>query len=246
MLLQLQIGERASAVLGARFRWLHNLDAAASGNPELAVEKVNKKTTERKVPLVPEFVQLLRSSLATGLTCGEEQWPHRDQLQGPDDCLFPSRCLKGKCAQGKSMTRRWYLERMKRAADIIRRQRAEQRKQNDLDSPWEGYDLCQLGTHSMKRSLVSIMKDICRSTAVVASVTGTSSATLDRFYDEPTTDRKRKALQQSLSHVWPKITSKPQATKKQQGDQQGDTVRPNKLSPLTHDFLPTKHNDDID
>eukprot|EP00971_Amphidinium_carterae_P181411 3598875-Amphidinium_carterae.1 len=78
---------------------------------------------------------------------------------------------------------------------------------------FEQLDLNRLGTHSFKRSAVTMLKDAQHSTAVIAGISGTAAGTLDSTYDAPTTRRKQKAMQ-SLDAVWQGMPMQGQASKR--------------------------------
>ena len=59
------------------------------------------------------------------------------------------------------------------------------------EHPFKDFPLDRLGTHSLKRSSVVLMKDQCTSTALVGAIAGTTAKTLDRIYDAPTWQRQQ-------------------------------------------------------
>ena len=59
------------------------------------------------------------------------------------------------------------------------------------EHPFKDFPLDRLGTHSLKRSSVVLMKDQCTSTALVGAIAGTTAKTLDRVYDAPTWRRQQ-------------------------------------------------------
>jgi hypothetical protein len=86
-------------------------------------------------------------------------------------------------------------------------ERSECRYRGDRNHPFEEYDLTKLGTHSFKRSAVSLLKDFCASTAVVAAISGTQVNTLDTHYDEATIHRQLRAVQASLGPVFKAVAA---------------------------------------
>ena len=125
---------------------------------------------------------------------------------------------------------RAFQQRIERAVVILRKERAHQREaelqqqeqkpqaqhneQLPQDEhkvsprgacgkhPFEHYDLSKLGTHSMKKSSVTLLKSVCTSSAVVGAISGTSAATIDKFYDQPTHKRKIDALNLAFGTVF--------------------------------------------
>ena len=206
-LTQLCLGERAEAATSVRVSWVHNLQQE-HGNPcyiEIP-DGVNEKTKARTVPMLQCFANLLRGWMYASplVTPDGGQWPFPEQpLQDPQCCLFP-----GLQVNGNKLTRTWtrpistraYLKKIREAADILHRERADMQSRG-LPSVWDETDLAKLGTHSMKRTCVSLLKDKCRSSAVVGAICGTTPATLDREYDAPTQRRQRMALQDALGPV---------------------------------------------
>ena len=103
----------------------------------------------------------------------------------PDCCLFPGH----KISKGRELHRTWtqpittraFLYKIGEAAAILQRERAN-RHEEGFPSIWDDVDLSKLGTHNIKRTCVSLLKDQCRSGAVVSAICGTTAATLDRVY----------------------------------------------------------------
>ena len=58
-----------------------------------------------------------------------------------------------------------------------------------------------MGTHSFKRSAVSLMKDTCTSTALCGAIAGTTAKTLDRVYDAPTLKRQQALVARAFGPV---------------------------------------------
>ena len=207
-LMQLCLGERAEAATSVRVSWVQNLQEE-HGNPCYIQipDDVNGKTKARRVPLLQSFANLLRGWMYASplVTPDGKQWPFPEQpLQDPQCCLFP-----GLQVRGNKMTRTWtqpittraYLKKLREAADILHKERADMLSRG-LPSVWEETDLARLGTHSTKRTCVSLLKDQCRSSAVVGAICGTTPATLDREYDAPTQKRQRLALRHALGPVF--------------------------------------------
>ena len=53
----------------------------------------------------------------------------------------------------------------------------------------------------MKRAAVVMLKDASGSTAVVSAISGTTAATLDRWYDEPTPARQVRAMSNAFGQI---------------------------------------------
>ena len=73
---------------------------------------------------------------------------------------------------------------------MLQKERAAKTRRG-LSHPFGGFPLDRLGTHSLKRSAVSLMKDTCTSTALCGAIAGTTAKTLDRVYDTPTLKRQQ-------------------------------------------------------
>ena len=58
-----------------------------------------------------------------------------------------------------------------------------------------------MGTHSFKRSAVSLMNDTCTSTALCGAIAGTTAKTLDRVYDMPTLKRQQALVARAFGPV---------------------------------------------
>ena len=55
----------------------------------------------------------------------------------------------------------------------------------------------------MKRTSVMAHKEVCKSTRVVGAICGTSSKTIERFYDVPANERKRTVVGLGLAAFVP-------------------------------------------
>jgi hypothetical protein len=118
----------------------------------------------------------------------------------PDSFLFPGFRPGGRDDGArqwdKPVTRRGYLDRLKSmCAPALEAERAAALRRG-VSHPFQGYDLAKLGTHSMKRTAVTTLKDGLVSSAVVAAICGTTAKTLDRTYDEPTARRQKRAVEE--------------------------------------------------
>eukprot|EP00972_Heterocapsa_arctica_P051966 7643830-Heterocapsa_arctica.AAC.1 len=178
MLLQLFCGERADCMRQCQWGWFRDLSPTASGAPKVQVPKVNGKTVEREVPLHKALAHMLWRWMWEQplLAAGEgHQWPLPGQEHTSNAFLFPG--LDGRGTKhrqwDKPISERAYLARLRRAAAILTENRATARKNNE-EHPFEDFDLNKLGTHSMKKTAVTLLKAAGQSTAIVTAITGTS------------------------------------------------------------------------
>lgn len=212
-LLCMSCGERAGCIVKAKFGWLQNLSPAAKDLPCIGIEKVNGKTKPRNIPLPWELARLLHKwiheqPLVGGPSgnAGNSQWPFEGQSTSSDAYMFPSATVHGLRLWDIAIGRQGFHKRLTTAADIICRERAgcRAKQQRGMDVPqsvWENYNFSKLGTHSLKRSSVTLMKEVCKSTALVGSIAGTSAATCDRYYDYPTTSRQKATVDTAFEPV---------------------------------------------
>ena len=90
------------------------------------------------------------------------------------------------------MTVRGYRKRLRDAAEVLQRERSKKLRSSSKGSgrisghPFKDFPLERLGTHSLERSSVTLMKNTCAPTALVGAISGTTAKTLDRLYDAPT------------------------------------------------------------
>ena len=217
-LLQLLCGERADCVCKSRVRWLRHLDPKDSSPATFQIEKVNWKTVARHVPLAPTLAALMHGWLTSGLKgpAGNE-WPlPGTNLDDPAAYLFPGLALGGagprrnRRASDKSLTVRGYRSRLYEAAVVLERERSANNRRGKAH-PFDGFPLDRLGTHSFKRSAVTLMKDACASTSLVAAIAGTTAKTLDRVYDTPTWKRRQTLVTKTFNPLADTLRA-PQAT----------------------------------
>ena len=202
MLLQVVAGERGGCMCQARRRWLQNLSPQEACPPTLRIEKVNGKTKAREIPLAPAIAGLFHQWLSRDPPLHGEDgsyWPFegQDTIDG-NAFLFPGLKLgagqKGRGrVWGHGVSSRAYLFNLRAAAITLQRERSGSREKGD-PHPFDGYPLDKLGTHSFKRTGVTLMKDVCASTALVGAIAGTSARTLDKVYDAPTMSRKQQLV----------------------------------------------------
>lgn len=205
--LQLVCGERADCARQARAGWLQHIDPSDDHPPTVRIPKVNGKTKAREIPLAPAVAALLHEWMTQGLRCpgGTQRWPFSDDPncpQTPRRLLFPGKALgraKGR-DWARPVTVRGYRSKLAEAAAVLQRQRATS-KRRGVSHPFDGFPLDRLGTHSFKRSSVSLMKDTCTSTALCGAIAGTTAKTLDRVYDMPTLKRQQALVVRAFEPV---------------------------------------------
>ena len=216
MLFQVFLAERADAMRRAQVGWLLGFNPNDACPPSIKVPGVNGKTVARTIAVSRAFADLIYNWMHKApLKAGKCQWPCKDApLQKSKTCLFPGMHEAGskKCSVwSKAMSERAYLGQVRSAANFLQKERAQFRRAG-RDHAMDDCDLSRLGTHSFKRTGVSLLKDKCRSTAVVSSISGTSQATLERVYDTPTAKRQRSAGSQAFDGIVAKV--KPPAKSK--------------------------------
>lgn len=225
-LLQLTVAERGSCIMHCRFRWLQHLGPDSAGVPAMHIEKVNKKTVARRVPIPGQLARLLHGWMhERPLQGGDSQWPFQGQGGEPDTFLFPTANVQGERNWNRCMTRQAFHLRLQRACKIIQQQRTVLRRQKTKGPPFKHVfkdvdmskvgshslkrsaqvfdcvDLSNIGTHTWKRSSITLLKQKCTSAAVLQSISGTDPRTLDRYYDEPTAARQVEALE-AFQEIW--------------------------------------------
>lgn len=194
-LLQLFIMDRADCSRKCCWEWLSGLDPRSQCQPSINIPKANGKTVARTIPLYQPFAEFLwktaHGNPIQALT--GETWPAAGQNldSGP---LFPGYSVNGKCRNwNKAISERAYLARLHQAAEILRAQRAVA-KANQVEHVFDGYDLGRLGTHSWKKTSVTMFSDHEVSWAIIAAISGTSIQMLQRSYDIATQTRQHKAM----------------------------------------------------
>ena len=190
---QIICGERADCARRLQVGWLQDLSPDDPAPP-------------RTIWLAQEHAQQIHGWLfKQPLQNKSQQWPHADlDLSIPETHLFPGWTQKpGQLQQldsSKAISERSYLKALKTAGSHIAAERHQQ--QARVEHVFDGFDFKRLGTHSFKRTAVSLLKDMCLSTSIVSAVTGTSAKTLDKYYDEPTASRQRKATGNAFSSLF--------------------------------------------
>eukprot|EP00435_Cladocopium_sp_Y103_P050275 s1804_g15.t1 len=195
MLFQLFLGERADAARQVKQGWLKHFDPKAADVPLVVIPNgVNAKTLPREVSLPASFAHAVHSWMQKPLTGGKgQQWPFPGQsLHIDSDVLFPGKNAEQNRGQ-KPISERAYFEALRKAGKALVRSREQARKKGE-PHVYEGVNLTYLGTHSMKKTHVTLLKTHGFSTALISSISGTCPATLDKHYDVPTSKRQREAL----------------------------------------------------
>ena len=199
LLLCIYLGERCGCTLSARDSWFSGLSSA---QPLVRLPKVNAKTTEREIPLEPEFAKLLLHWSQTGLegTAGS-RWPHAGQklqleepVRGKGRLLFPGRKAGGKNLRNyaKPVTSRGLHNKFVQARDIICTQQASARAQG-TQHVFDDIVLPRLSSHSCKKTAVTLLKEHGVATSVVSLLTGTTCRVLDEVYYRPSRQKQRQA-----------------------------------------------------
>eukprot|EP00971_Amphidinium_carterae_P334374 6469622-Amphidinium_carterae.2 len=164
--MSLLLAERADCARRVTLEWLQNIDA--DGREALiAVPRCNGKTKARVVPLPCWFAQQLHKWLYKAPLRGpSSQWPFPNQdLQKKTAPLFPG------AVPGKGTDRQWkhpvsergYLKVLKTVAATIGKERAATRSKDPQHKHiMDEVSLSMIGTHTFKRSGVTIMKDFAK------------------------------------------------------------------------------------
>ena len=163
MLMQMQCAERADCCRQSRRGWFHDLDPHAGQPANVQIPKVNGKTVPRTIPVHKTFADLLHQWLSGNPLKGPmSQWPWEGQdTQASTAMLFPGRVRGGVDNRhwGVSVSRRAYLLKVTAAAEDILAERAEHRR-SGKPHPFDECDLTRLGTHSFKKTGVSLLRDV--------------------------------------------------------------------------------------
>lgn len=205
MLFHLFLGERADAVRQLQVGWLRHFDPCSAENPAVVIPPgLNGKTWSREVSLPMSFARLVHSWMEQPLCRGKgNQWPLRGQsLESESDVLFPGVDVTTQRRSHKAVSERAYYNALMKAGQTLVLAR-EQTRNKGGRHVFEGMDLSRLGTHSFKKTHVTLMKTSGFSTALISSITGTSPTTLDKHYDVPTSKRQREALDEALGPILP-------------------------------------------
>ena len=198
LLCQLYFGERADAIRKVQAGWFKHLNPAAAGTPSVVVpEGVNGKTWSREISLPIKFAHVLHEWMEVKpLTGGKNhQWPFQHQkLDTGTNFLFPGVDTKSQTRTDKAVSEKAFFNCLRKASKILTHARKIARDRGETH-PFEGVNLENVATHTLKKTHVTMMKCNGFSAALIASITGTSSETLDKHYDVPTGKRQRQALE---------------------------------------------------
>ena len=183
-------------------------------------DEVNGKTTARTVQLCDEVAKLFGKWLYTTplqRVAGNEEaglkgsaskarastssWPFPSQPLEAHNFLFPG-AMAGSAARcwDKPVSVKAYHLHIKNIAQFLKRDLRSALEEVGTHE-FEGFPLDRLGTHSLKRTCVCLMKDTGISTKMVAAISGTTVPVLDRYYDTPTTKRCRKVVTETFASI---------------------------------------------
>ena len=190
-----------------RWGWLKGLDPAPAPSseciPQISIPKINGKTIKRDITLFTQFACLLQE-WSTGkplLADNGQQWPAKGQPIETDAPLFPGFLSDGKkhCWQ-KAVSERAYAEWFRKTAASIGRARSA--AANGLPHCFQDFPLDRMGTHSMKKTAVTLMAEALNVPwSVISAITGTVRM-LQSTYDTATLHRQGKALHTSYASLF--------------------------------------------
>ena len=130
--------------------------------------------------------------------CGQQQgkmWTHQSHL------CFQALKQMAKPEIGTNpflSVRIWHVEQ---AAKILRAQRAVAQASN-VAHAFHDFDLSRLGTHSFKKTSVTLFSEHQVSWAIISAISGTSIPMLQRSYDVATPVRQHKAMKDVFGQAW--------------------------------------------
>lgn len=214
-LLQLCIGDRADCSRQCHWSWIKSLNPASKEQASIEIPAVNAKTVARTIPLHEPFAQFLwQTSQVKRLEAPNgEQWPHDGQPMAPNKPLFPGFNATGQKRDWcKPISERAYLQKLATAGDILGREVAAANLRGE-DHIFMGFDLTRLGTHSMKKTAVTLMAEAKVSFSIISKLTGTSPEMLQRTYDVPTVARQSRAMAAAYQGVLPEAQDRSQSRK---------------------------------
>ena len=220
-LLQLFIVDRADCARRCCWSWLSGMQPDSKSPPTITIPKVNGKTMPRTIPIYQPFAAFLwKTSHGHPLqSLTGERWPAAGQdVELEHTPLFPGYAKNCKTRDwAKPISERAFLERLHQAADILQAQRAVAKAQG-VHHEFQGFDLRLLGTHSFKKTSVSLMSEHQTSWAIISAISGTSVQMLQRCYDVPTRARQHQAMEKVFDPgVWGDVLSPSEAGVEPQG-----------------------------
>ena len=180
--IQLVLGERADCARSAKRTWFKNLNPLSNGNATVEVPETNGKTQARSIHLPTKIGRVLWSWMHEKPLKGPNgaSWPFPGQVCEGDVFLFPGLEGRGKRKWTAPVSERGYLYQLRAATKLLARDRASARATGRDDHVFEDVCLERVGTHSMKKSAVTLLADNGVSTTLVSCLTGTTIPTLQR------------------------------------------------------------------
>ena len=204
-LLQLFIIDRADCARSCRWGWLSGMEPDSKRQASITIPKVNGKTIPRTIPIYQPFAALLWKTIHGNPieAPSGEMWPAAGQdVDSPESPLFPGFEADGKTRNwNKPISERAYLARVEQAAKILRAQRAVAQASN-VAHAFHDFDLSRLGTHSFKKTSVTLFSEHQVSWAIISAISGTSIPMLQRSYDVATPVRQHKAMKDVFGQAW--------------------------------------------
>ena len=205
-LMQLFMGDRADCARQCTTSWLCLL----SPKPYINIpEGVNGKTTARKVPIHCDYAKWLFTLMGSPLQGAKGCWPFTGQrLMGegdtlrPDVLLFPGRVLGGHdCRQWeKAISEKAYYNNIVEVSKILKKERDNDHA-NGTCNVFDDVDMTRIGTHSLKKSAVTLMRDANFQAKVVGAITGTSPKLVETIYYQATMAKRREAVEATFAPV---------------------------------------------
>ena len=205
-MMQLMLGDRADCSRQISTSWL----CLSSPKPCVTIPKVNGKTIARKIPLHSEFAKWLLSLMTVSPLQGAKGcWPFTGQClvddknnMIPDVLLFPGRVHGGNDERNwkSAISERAYLENLVRTSKSLEVERT-QAHLSGASHVFDDVEMSRIGTHSLKKSAVTIMRDDDVSAKIVGAVTGTGTKLIDSVYYQATMPKCREAVQNAYTPV---------------------------------------------
>ena len=206
MLLQLFFGERADCARRCTWKWLEHLNPE-EGVPVVNIPKVNGKTKARCIALYQPFARLLWHWKTKNALQGESgtRWPEEGQELEDDSPLFPGYNYTGqKRVWGKPISERAFLYQVRQAVDLLQKDCKTAGKTGGT-TVFEGCNFKAIGTHSFKKTAVTLLAESTTSWSIISAITGTTIPMLQATYDVATTARQSRALDQCYSAIFPQL-----------------------------------------
>ena len=204
--MQLMLGDRADCSRQISTSWLD----LSSPKPCVTIPKVNGKTVPRKIPLHSEFVkQLLSLMTGSPLQGAKGCWPFTGQglvdaenKMIPDVLLFPGRVRGGHDERNwkSPISERAYQENLVQTSKALTAERS-QAHLSGASHVFDDVEMSRIGTHSLKKSAVTVMRDDNISAKIVGAVTGTGTKLIDSVYYQATMHKCREAVQNAYTPV---------------------------------------------